>query len=383
MSRAGYNIRGHGAMIGDRIRTGAYQEALARTVRPGSVVLDVGTGAGIFALYACHYGARRVFAIEPDPAIDVGRELARANGMSDRIEFIQGISTEVELPERADVVVADLRGVLPLSSSHIASIVDVRRRHLAEGGVLIPRRDTVWAAPVNAPEAHSKITDPWSTVGAGLDVSAGVTAALNDWGKSRFEMDQLVGAPQRWAVLDYTTIENPSVSNELEWTVDQATTLHGYAVWFDAELLEGVGFSTGPGSPETIYGTAFLPTQEPVPLAAGDRLTLRFHGRLLRDDYLWVWETRLERPDGSGARFRQSTLRAALITPEQLRKQAHRFRPALGLWGRVDRQILELMDGAMTVDEIATEMMQRFPGSFTRWEEALSRVARLSQDYSE
>ena len=57
----------------------------ADAVTPNSVVLDIGAGTGIFALLACRYGARRVYAVEPDDAINLAREVAAANGYSDRL----------------------------------------------------------------------------------------------------------------------------------------------------------------------------------------------------------------------------------------------------------------------------------------------------------
>ena len=51
-----YTIRGHGNMLADRVRMDAYAAALEAVVRPGSVVLDVGTGTGMFALPACRLG---------------------------------------------------------------------------------------------------------------------------------------------------------------------------------------------------------------------------------------------------------------------------------------------------------------------------------------
>src|SRR5687767_12327163 len=114
-----YSIAGHGAMIADTIRTDAYAEALRRVVKSGDVVLDIGTGSGIFALLACRFGARKVYAVEPGDAIDLAREIARTNGMNERIEFIRGLSTNIDLPERANVVVSDLRGTMPLFKSHV------------------------------------------------------------------------------------------------------------------------------------------------------------------------------------------------------------------------------------------------------------------------
>src|SRR5687767_11640886 len=113
-----YSIADYGAMISDDVRMGAFMRALRETVKPGAVVIDIGTGTGIFALLACRLGARRVYALEPDDAIQVAREIAAANGYADRIEFIQAMSTQVTLPERADVIISDLGGVLPWFQQH-------------------------------------------------------------------------------------------------------------------------------------------------------------------------------------------------------------------------------------------------------------------------
>src|SRR2546426_1700324 len=125
-----YSIIDYGAMVADRLRTDAYAQALRQAVRPGSVVLDIGTGVGIWALLACQFGARRVYAVEPDDVIQVAREIAAANGYTQRIEFIQNMSTQVTLPERVDVIVAEIHGVLPLFRQSAVSIADARRRLL-------------------------------------------------------------------------------------------------------------------------------------------------------------------------------------------------------------------------------------------------------------
>jgi len=63
----------------DRVRTGAYCQALALAVKPGDVVVDLGAGTGIFTLHACRLGARLVHAIEPNDVIQVAREVVHAN----------------------------------------------------------------------------------------------------------------------------------------------------------------------------------------------------------------------------------------------------------------------------------------------------------------
>ena len=89
-----YNVSAYGQMIADTGRTGAYEQALRRRVKPGSTVLDIGTGAGIMALLACRLGARRVYAIEPNDAIEVARQLAAVNGYTDRIAHLRQFAPE-------------------------------------------------------------------------------------------------------------------------------------------------------------------------------------------------------------------------------------------------------------------------------------------------
>lgn len=377
-----YTIHGHGAMLADRVRMDAYAAALERVVRPGCVVLDIGTGTGIMALLACRLGARRVFAMDPGDAIHLARAAARGSGWADRIGFIQDVSTRVELPERADVVVSDLRGVLPLFEGHVAAIADARERLLAPGGVLVPRRDTLYAAPVQAEEEHRRITAPWDGHARGFDLSVARSAALNTFTKARILPGQLLAEPRDWGVLDYRTLRDPEVRATLEWTAREGT-MHGIAAWFHADLADGAGFTSGPEGPEVIYGTAFFPLLEPVPLAAGDVVAAELQARVVGDEYVWVWNTRVRGPAGVKADFRQSTFLSQPARAADLRKRAHDFRPVLGEQGRIDAMVLGMMDGGATLEQIAHALQGRFPDRFRRWEEALSRAARLSQEYAE
>src|SRR5215217_7412354 len=156
-----YNLHFYGQMLADTPRMNAYAAALRHTVKPDSVVMDLGSGPGLFALLACKLGARRVYAVEPDNVIGLAREAAAANGFADRIEFFEKLSTEISLPEPATIIVSDLRGVLPFFQQHIPSIIDARKRLLARESVLIPRRDTLWAAVVEAPEQYDELMGPW------------------------------------------------------------------------------------------------------------------------------------------------------------------------------------------------------------------------------
>jgi len=86
--------------------------------------------------------------------------------------------------------------------------------------------------------------------------------------------------------LSYNTIENPDVKGEITWTVARSGTGHGLSIWFDATLAEGIGFYNGPGMPELIYSMAFFPWSRPVPLTAGDQISVTLGANLVNEDYL-------------------------------------------------------------------------------------------------
>lgn len=375
-----YNVGGYGRMLADPVRREAYCRALEAAVRPGSVVIDLGTGTGFFAVLAARLGARRVIGIEPSDSIRVARQSARENGVADRVELVQDLSTRVSLDERADVIVFDLRGVLPPFQQVAASIADARERLLAPGGVLIPLRDTLLAAPVEAEDAWESNAGPARAHGVSLDAAR--RAALNLWTRGIFDPAQLLASPRAWGEMDYRTLAAPDVGGTVEWTVERAATAHGLAVWFQADLGHGVTFHSGPGN-TTIYQTAFWPWQKPVALAPGDRVRAELSARLVAGEYLWSWNTTVERRGEAPLEFRQSTFQATVPSPSRLRKRADGFAPALGPDGRIDAYVLGRMDGSATLGEIAREVRERFPGRFVTWEAALAHVGRLSETYAE
>lgn len=202
-------------MIADCIRIDAYAQALRDAIRPGAVVMDIGTGPGVMAVLACRFGASRVYAIEPSEVIQVAREVAIANQCDDKIIFFDARSTKITVPVQTDVIVSDMRGILPLFEHHIPSIADARRRFLAPGGTLIPRKDAMWAAVVEAPEAYGKIVEPWELSLLGQDLAAARRRVLNEFRRVRMKPEQLLSAPKLWATLDYTAVDNPDVEGTL------------------------------------------------------------------------------------------------------------------------------------------------------------------------
>jgi type I protein arginine methyltransferase len=385
MSNDTYSLSGYGGMIADQSRIKAYVQALRSKIRPGAVVMDIGTGPGIMAVLACQLGASRVYAIEPSDVIQVAREIAATNHCADKIEFFEDLSTKVAVPVQADVIVSDLRGILPLFEQNIPSIIDARRRFLAPGGTLIARKDRIWAAVVDAPEEYGKIVNPWDSNPLGQDLGVARRKVLNEFRKVRVKPDQLLTVPQLWATLDYTAIENSDIHGTLRWETASAGTGHGILAWLDADLCDGVSFSCGPESPETVYGSTFFPWLAPVPLAAGQNLCVELEAKLLDKDYFWRWTTQIESAEKAGeiaARFEQSQLLSAVVSLAKLHKTSSDFVPQLSEEGLIRRTAFDLMDGKSSLEEIARRLTDEFPSRFSRWQQALSFAAIISKENS-
>jgi protein arginine N-methyltransferase 1 len=316
-----YSLHFYGRMLADAPRMNAYIAALRKAVRPDSVVLDLGCGPGVFALLACKFGARRVYAIEPDNVISVAREAAVANGCADRIEFFESLSTGITLPEPATVIISDLRGVLPWFEQHIPSIIDARERLLAHGGVVIPRRDVLWAAVVEAPDQYEELVGPWRRFD--LDLSAGERLVTNTWRKSYLKPEELLVEPVGWTTIDYYQVQNADVHAEISWRAARNGTAHGVAVWFDSELADDVSFSNHPAAPKMIYGVGLFPFSRPVSIVEGDRIELRLAADLVQDGYVWRWDTEFFAGAGVKASFKQSTFYGVPLSQAQLHQSTH------------------------------------------------------------
>ena len=382
----GYSILTYGNMITDKLRMEPYTEILQQTIYPGCVVVDIGAGTGIFSLLACRFGAEHVHCIEPDDAIQVAKEIASANGYLDKITFHQSLSTEVLLPQPADILISDLRGVLPVFQRHIPTIADARQRLLKSSGRLIPQGDTLWAALVEAPKDYKRFAEPWVQNDYGFDMNPGRKLVVNTWCKIELNDDQLLTSPQPWASLDYLSIESPNVRGEIKMTIDRPGTFHGIAVWFDTKLGKKIGFSTAPGQPKNVYGQAFFPMQAPVSVDVGDKAQLILQANLVGAEYNWKWKTKIAEAGEGGeikANYNQSTFFGTPLIAERLIKRASHYVPKINAEGQLISTVFGLMNQKNTLERMSKKLLDKFPDRFSSFQEAFNYVAELSEKYSQ
>jgi type I protein arginine methyltransferase len=285
-----YTVAQYGEMISCTPRMDAFMEALRRAVFPGATVIDIGAGTGIFSLLAVQFGAARVVAIEPASAARVLAISARDNNCSDRIEIHGGLSTDYHPDVRADVIISDLRGSLPLFEHHVGTIIDARERLLKPGGVLIAQRDTIRIALACHPDYAVTFDEPWSRTRFGLDLTAGRRFATNRQVVTTLQPEALKSAAADLIMIDYRTVASANQSGTACLVVEQSGTVNGFLLWFDCETADGLGFSNAPGSPRLVYQSSFFALDAPVIAAAGDMFKVTVSANLVASDYVWTWE---------------------------------------------------------------------------------------------
>ncbi|MBI2720381.1 MAG: methyltransferase domain-containing protein [Rhizobiales bacterium] len=238
----------------DQDRLNQYRAAIFKKCK-GKVVVDIGSGTGIQALFAAQAGAARVYAIEINPrAAGIIAHNARRNGFEDVIKVIQGDGMEVDVPEKADVVTCDLLCCGLFFEPEI-QVLNNAKRYLKPGGQFIPE-EVESRVELIAAETH--------TYGLRLDYINRSTELPGDrpltdaaiYNRSRFA-DDLSG----W-------IDGDVVLTATQTGVANAIRTSGRAL-----LAPGIytGRTVSLFNPETVF------LKEPIPVSKGQQYRMKLH----------------------------------------------------------------------------------------------------------
>ena len=377
----------HRQYLSDAPRIRAFRKALREVVKPGACVLDLGAGTGILGLLAFQSGAGRVYFIDSGGMVELARQICRANGFGDRAVFIRGLSTRVTLPEKVDVVVSDQIGWMGFDAGVVEVFADARERFLEPGGMLVPSRVALCAAPVESSEAWANV-EFWDKPRAGLDLRPGRPIAVNTSYPVKLERGNLLARPEPFARIDLTQPVPGSVASDVSFAIERRGVLHGLGAWFVATLSESATMTNSPLARAPINRrNAFLPIGRPVQVRPGDRVRLRCH--ILTADPLISWKvTVLKSPQARNGRsrttaeFTHSTMAGMLIGRDALARTHPDSEPCLTPWGHARLTVLKLCNGRRPLREVERLVYRRHQALFRSAADAAGFVAEVVTRYT-
>lgn len=353
-----YDVFDYGRMAEDEARVSAYLAALASVITPDSVVLDLGTGIGLFAIAAAQLGARHVYAVDLTDAVLLGPELARAAGVAERVTFLHGSAWDMALPEKVDVLFYDLRGASPLFADNFRLVAAVSDRWLKVGGVHFPAKDRLFAALVRAPGARASLDGVCAAVERMGIPSGPMRASLINKPMvdtlAPLAADDVLTASFRVAELVYGEPPPRGVSGTGALAVERAGIADGVALWFETELTSSVRYDTAPGK-KRVHPRMILPLASPLSLTPGDEVSLALSA--ITDGGEWAWSASVRRSDGTSvAGARQSTFLGRPTSIAALLAGAPTSTPTLNAAGRELVERLSAFDGTTTLEALARRL---------------------------
>ncbi len=268
----------HIPMVNDEERNQAYDLALRRAVKPGDLVLEIGTGSGLVAMMAARAGAGRVVTCEVLPLMaDIAREVVAKNGLAERITVITRKSTQLklgrDLPDKADVFVSELINIGMLAPNMIPVLQHARENLVKPGGKIIPAAAIVYGALIEASQLAR--VNPVRQV-SGFDLSP--LDKLRSPGYAQIDMaaDLVRQLSQPFRALEFDFRQNMPERDAklLQVTATSAGLVHGIAFWFDLVMDEEIVYSSASTTRTNHWKQAADFFAPPVAVQPGDRLTI-------------------------------------------------------------------------------------------------------------
>ncbi|MEW6375360.1 MAG: 50S ribosomal protein L11 methyltransferase, partial [Thermodesulfobacteriota bacterium] len=286
----------HVAMLNDRVRTSSFLAGIYEVVRPGDIVVDIGTGTGILAIAAARAGARHVYAIEASGIWRLAKALFESNGVADRITLLEGWSTQINLPEQADVLISEMIGNEPLAENVLEITTDAVKRLLKPDGRLVPNNVKIFGLPVTIPTAelmkHTFITETlqnWKSW-YGIDFNPLSDAIRNsphaffinsfsarDW--------KILSEPILLASIDLKNVSQLTIDNTITATTNALGQLNGLFEYFELELGLKTRLSTHPShvNADNHWRSPVWVFIEPLSLNTGDQFAVTYRYRVTED----------------------------------------------------------------------------------------------------
>lgn len=266
----------HVRLLSDRTRNDRLVDLLVRRA-PGARVVEVGCGTGLLSCIAARAGAEKVYAVEPTPLWELAASLVEANGLSDRVEVLEGRVQDLE-PRPVDLAFSELLNADPFLEE-VVEAMDAVRPWVVEGGMLAPHRLRVWVALVRAGGSAKEVRSAQSELNRladrfDLDL-AELRVALDPAEPYRYlsTVEDPISAPALLYDLPLGSGVQPDELVQVEVEVTEPGPCAGAIVWFEATYDDALTIGNAPG-PENHWGQLVCAFGQERGVRMGERVAL-------------------------------------------------------------------------------------------------------------
>ncbi len=248
----------HIPMLAHHQRNIAYEEAINATVKPGDIVLDIGTGSGLLAMMAARSGASHVYACEANKLMaEVAKEVITSNGYSDHITILDKHSTDLvvgkDIPTRADVLVTEIFDNAVTGEGVLPSLRHAWQNLLQKDARLIPQKAKLYGALIETPhfENYHSIGD---VCGFDLSMMNALSHPLSykdvNFDFAQASDEKILSTP--FLIQDWDFSKRPSLqfSQSIQVEIVSEGVANGILMWFDLCLSQNVTLSTQSPHPQ-------------------------------------------------------------------------------------------------------------------------------------
>lgn len=266
----------HRTLVNDRVRCLAYKKAIEETVRKGDIVLDVGAGTGILAMFASRCGAAKVYAAERTNVSYWAKLIVAKNKLHDTVEVIRKDVRRLDVKRGLDVIVSECIGHFAMDENMFESVLFARDNMLKKGGKIIPSGIRLIVSVGFCETIHSNFINYWKHKMYGLDFSPLEEAAINCIYLANAAKGTIVSPSFEVYDFDCYRASSTNIDKAICLGVNCKTKANGLWAWFNAQLSEHHTLTSSPYHRSTHWKQCFLPFYRTIWISPRDELRFEY-----------------------------------------------------------------------------------------------------------
>jgi len=272
----------HEEMLKDEVRTKTYQKAILENKHlfQDKIVLDVGCGTGILAMFAVQAGAKHVYAIDCSSIIEHARTIVEKNGFGEKITLIRGKVEEIELPiendnQIVDIIISEWMGYFLLYESMLNTVIFARDKWLVpENGIIFPDKAVMYLCAIEDAQAKSERIDYWNDV-YGFDFSSIRDSAIQEPVVDVIDENAVVSNAAPILDIDILTCKKEELSfcSTFKLCAKRNDYVHGFVAYFECAFTQThkpIGFSTAPFCAYTHWKQTLFYLEDTLTICEGE-----------------------------------------------------------------------------------------------------------------